>query len=220
MTPTRRTLASPAHAEGRGLFTNLPASVTLHPAEPGSGLNVSRAGEDPILVHISTLSDDVPHPAFQRLPPRCTTLGLNSGPLFTVEHALSALVGLGITDALLEVTGPELPILDGSAAPFVEAIRAAGLTELDASADPLVVTEELTIADDRGGSVRVTPADDTRYTYHLDYATADGSDFDEFSCECGAKNCRGKVTGNDWELQLSAESHRAASPYLLLRQGK
>ena len=175
MTPTRRTLASPAHAEGRGLFTNLPASVTLHPAEPGSGLNVSRAGEDPILVHISTLSDDVPHPAFQRLPPRCTTLGLNSGPLFTVEHALSALVGLGITDALLEVTGPELPILDGSAAPFVEAIRAAGLTELDASADPLVVTEELTIADDRGGSVRVTPADDTRYTYHLDYATADAS---------------------------------------------
>ncbi len=54
----------------------------------------------------------------------------------------------------------------------------------------------------------------------FDYATADGSDFDEFSCECGAKNCRGKVTGNDWELQLSAESHRAASPYLLLRQGK
>lgn len=54
----------------------------------------------------------------------------------------------------------------------------------------------------------------------FDYATADGSDFDEFSCRCGAPACRGMVTGHDWERQLATESQRAASPYLLLRHGK
>ncbi|MFG0306723.1 MAG: UDP-3-O-acyl-N-acetylglucosamine deacetylase [Phycisphaerales bacterium JB040] len=172
MTPTRRTPASDARLEGRGLFTDQPAAVTIRPAETGAGLLVARPGDDPILAHVSTLSSDAPHPAFQRLAPRCTALNLDSGPLFTVEHALSALVGLGVTDALIEADGPELPILDGSALPYVHALLGAGLTDTDQPAHPLIVTEELTLADDRGGSVRVEPADDTAYTYHLDYGPA------------------------------------------------
>lgn len=51
----------------------------------------------------------------------------------------------------------------------------------------------------------------------FDYATADGTDFDEFSCRCGAPNCRGQVTGADWEQRLSSSSDLPASPYLYLR---
>ena len=118
-TVQRRTLAAPATIRGVGLFTAKPSTLTIHPAKPGAGLRFRLADEE-ALAHIASLSTAPIHPAFASLPPRCTSLALPSGQIGTVEHLLSALTALGVTDALVSLDAPELPILDGSALPFVE----------------------------------------------------------------------------------------------------
>jgi len=92
-----------------------------------------------------------------------------------VEHLLSALAGLGVSDAMIELHGPEVPIGDGSALPFVEALRAAGLVELGEDAvGPIVVKERIEIEDPRGaaaGRMVAEPGEGPglELVYHLDY---------------------------------------------------
>jgi UDP-3-O-[3-hydroxymyristoyl] N-acetylglucosamine deacetylase len=97
-----------------------------------------------------------------------TTLSRDGVGVETVEHLLSALYALGVDDAQIEVDGPEIPILDGSAAPFVILIHEAGLKPLPAPRRYLKVTRPVDVV--RGGkSIRVTPADHFQVSYAIGF---------------------------------------------------
>ena len=106
----RFTLADSIKIEGPGLHSGEPVAVTLHPGETGFAF---RLGGQRIEAHPSEVTDTR----------RCTQLG----PVATVEHVLSALAGMGVTDAEIEVVGGELPAGDGCSLPYVHAIQAVGM---------------------------------------------------------------------------------------------
>lgn len=171
----RRTLTSPVRFQGPALFTGLDAALTIHPttAHDAPGLILRVRGSDTPLT-IDQLSTRPIHPVFASLKPRCTSVrtGRDDIPAVgTVEHVLAALAGLGVTDAILETESPEIPILDGSAAPFVRAILDAGLTTLPETFRPVTLTEPVEIRDG-GALLTAEPAHSIDYAYHLDYGPA------------------------------------------------
>ena len=94
--------------------------MTLRPAQPDTGI-VFRRVDTPEPV-------DIRADAFKVVDARmCTTLGEGDIRVATVEHLLSALAGLGIDNVYVDITGPEVPIMDGSAAPFVYLVQSAGI---------------------------------------------------------------------------------------------
>lgn len=113
-----RTLAGPASFRGVGVHSGAPATLRAWPAPAGHG-RVFRVpgGLVPARVASVVRTD------------RCTTLGVGPASISTVEHVLSAAAALGLDNLLMEVDGPEIPIMDGSALPFLEGFRAAGLVE-------------------------------------------------------------------------------------------
>ena len=135
----RRTLAQTTEVVGAGLFTGRPAILRIHGSDRGIRFRRSDLREAPeFAVRIEALA-----PAPQGMPARNTTLGSAGALVMTVEHVLSALAGMGITDALLELDGPELPIGDGSAGIFVEALTRAGAAELGTWIEPLTIDAEV-----------------------------------------------------------------------------
>jgi len=98
----------------------------------------------------------------------CTTLGLDGAHIGAVDHLLSALAGLGIDNAVIEVDGPEVPIMDGSSAPFVFLIQCAGIREQSAAKKVLRVLNKVTVED---GNRRCSlhPAKGFKVSYLLDY---------------------------------------------------
>lgn len=169
---TRRTLASPAPFSGLTLFTETRATGRILPAEPRNGFVFVRTDVSPpvhIPAAVASVSSRPAHPAFNSRPPRCTTLARGDRCIHTVEHILSALLGLGITDAIIEIDSPELPIGDGSAAMFADAIRSAGIRNLRHPAHSIRLTETLTIRDTSGATITAHPSDTLSMEYHLDY---------------------------------------------------
>lgn len=164
----RRALRREAVVEGAGLFTGAPCRATIRPAAPGRGVWFLR-GTARIPAAASAISGDPVHPAFARSA-RSTNLGSGSARALTVEHALSALAGLGVTDAEIELTSDEVPILDGSALDFVMAIGAAGIVETGAVVEPVVLAEPVTVQ--RGSaSITASPRSSAGWSirYELDY---------------------------------------------------
>jgi UDP-3-O-[3-hydroxymyristoyl] N-acetylglucosamine deacetylase len=122
------TLRDQAVLSGIGVHSGLPVTLTLHPADADTGLRFLRTGcEGGLDREIDADINAVTATEF------ATVLGDASGPLVsTAEHVLASLRGLGVDNAVVEVDGPEIPIMDGSAAPFVAAIDQAGIASLDA----------------------------------------------------------------------------------------
>ena len=123
----QHTLCGSVWLDGIGVHTARPARVTLHPADAGSGLVFHRTGPSGSCDgrFIPALAQNV---ISTELATRLAPLGAgDDATVGTVEHVLAALSALGIDNALIEVDGPEIPILDGSARPFVEAIATAGI---------------------------------------------------------------------------------------------
>ena len=118
----QRTLAKRVSVTGVGLHTGQPATVSLGPGAPDSGFVFVRA-DLPGQPEISARAEQVCDTAF------ATTLGAGEARVGTVEHVLAALAGMGLHNARIEVVGPEVPILDGSAAGFCALIRTAGICE-------------------------------------------------------------------------------------------
>ncbi len=112
MTFPRRTLAADVRLEGLGLHGGEPTVLTIHPGERG-------------IWFLSRGERTEARPENVTDTTRCTKLGNVS----TIEHLMSALAGLGVTDAEIELTAPELPALDGSALAYVNALRSAGLVD-------------------------------------------------------------------------------------------
>ncbi len=118
----QHTLLNEASISGTGLHTGILATLTLKPAKTGFGFQFQRidlAGQ-PIIKADCDLVTDVS---------RGTTLEANGAKISTVEHVLAALVGMGVDNCLLEINGPEMPIMDGSSQPFVALIEQAGIIE-------------------------------------------------------------------------------------------
>jgi UDP-3-O-[3-hydroxymyristoyl] N-acetylglucosamine deacetylase/3-hydroxyacyl-[acyl-carrier-protein] dehydratase len=122
----QHTLKSAVSISGTGLHTGVLADMTLKPANPGFGLQFQRIDlpNQPIIKADCDLVTDTS---------RGTTLESNGARISTIEHILAALVGMGIDNCLIEINGPEIPIMDGSASPFVELIEEAEVVEQDAA---------------------------------------------------------------------------------------
>lgn len=182
-------LRSPAVVHGTGLFTARDATITIRPAPAGHGLVFRRIDlpQSPPIPALATNGTNDP-----RLPGRNTTLiadprrpaSATNATIATVEHVLSALAGLGVTEAIVEIDGPEVPIGDGSALPFVEAIDRAGLVELPGSAVRAIeLDRRIEVPDARtpgGPVVLLEPAADLGpqsglwLSYELDYGPDSG----------------------------------------------
>jgi UDP-3-O-[3-hydroxymyristoyl] N-acetylglucosamine deacetylase/3-hydroxyacyl-[acyl-carrier-protein] dehydratase len=165
-TDVQRTIAQPATIEGRGLFMGEKATVRFRPAPANHGVVFLRTdmteGGEP--VRIPALVTNVTKRA------RRTTLRRGAVAIETCEHCLSAVAGLGIDNLLIEIHGPELPGVDGSALPFIEALRGAGFAEQDQPRRVLVITDPVTVQD--GDSmIAALPADKPhmQVIYDLDY---------------------------------------------------
>ncbi|MGD0826930.1 MAG: UDP-3-O-acyl-N-acetylglucosamine deacetylase [Desulfobaccales bacterium] len=156
----QKTLAQPLSFRGIGLHSGRRVEVTLYPASANQGVFFVRAdlpGRPQIRAHYSRVVSTT----------RATSLGENGTTLATVEHLLAALGGLGVDNARVEVHGPEVPIMDGSAAPFSRLIAEAGLRSLAWPRSYLMVRESVEL---RQGEqwMRVRPGV-PRITYTIDF---------------------------------------------------
>ncbi|MDX2254254.1 MAG: UDP-3-O-acyl-N-acetylglucosamine deacetylase [Pseudanabaenaceae cyanobacterium bins.39] len=153
----QQTIADPLTMSGIGLHSGEQVSVTISPAPVDTGrvflCNGVKIPATIAGVKSSQLS---------------TELRSGDAGVRTVEHLLSALIGMGVSNAMIELDRPELPILDGSALPWVEAITKVG-TQLQAEGDRLLpLTQPLTVC--KGDSfVTAVPADTLRFTYGIDF---------------------------------------------------
>lgn len=164
-TSPTKTPATKVTLTGRTLFSGIDASLVIHPASAGTGLILRRAGVDTPAT-MKHLSDAPAHPVFAGQRPRCTTVG--NPPTAMTEHALAALAGLGITDAILECDAGELPIDDGSAGALTRAILQAGIRTLDTTIKSIKLNQ--TIEYQRGDAlITAEPHHQIDYRYNLDY---------------------------------------------------
>jgi UDP-3-O-[3-hydroxymyristoyl] N-acetylglucosamine deacetylase / 3-hydroxyacyl-[acyl-carrier-protein] dehydratase len=122
----QHTLKSAIKISGTGLHTGVLVDMVIKPASPGFGYQFQRVDmpNQPIIKADCDLVTDTS---------RGTTIESNGAKVSTIEHVLAALVGMGIDNALIELNGPEVPIIDGSSEPFVELIEEAGVAEQEAS---------------------------------------------------------------------------------------
>lgn len=148
------TLREQVTLSGIGVHSGAPVSLTLHPAEAGTGIAFLRSGRNG--------ERDRELPAsfrFVTATEFATVLGDHDGPaVSTTEHVLAALYGLGIDNAVVELDGPEVPIMDGSPAPFVAAIDQAGIAATAAPRRYIQVLKPVRVSRDRAyGELRPHP---------------------------------------------------------------
>ena len=156
----RQTLKAPVPIEGIGLHSGSPVRGRLVPADPGSGI-----------VFIRTDQNDFDLPAtLDLLGPSSYATVLERGEvrLTTVEHLMSALLASHVDDLRIEIDGPEVPILDGSAAPFLKMIDDVGLHTSDVPREYLSITRPIEVKED-DKSVAVYPHPGLRITYAIEF---------------------------------------------------
>ena len=157
----QRTIAEKVSCTGVGLHSGAPVQLTLLPARVDTGIVIVRNERDR-RVAIPARAAAVCSTQF------ATTLGRGDATVSTVEHLLAACYGLGIDNARVVVEGPELPVMDGSAASFVYLIRSAGIFEQPDRRRILRFRRPVEVRDgDRW--IRVEPARDFRISYAIDF---------------------------------------------------
>ena len=136
---------------GAGVHSNRPVRLILHPAEANSGVCFLRTGAREHLIEANWSKVSMTE--------LCTVIGAGTeASVSTIEHLLATFSGLAIDNVLVEIDGPEVPIMDGSAAAFVEAVDAAGIVELAAQRRYLKILKPVRIEQGRGFS-ELRPAD-------------------------------------------------------------
>lgn len=164
MNNRQTTLKEAIEISGVGLHTGLNVNMVLQPAAIGHGYKFKRVDleKQPVIPADCDLVVEVE---------RGTTLEKNGAKIGTIEHLLAALVGCEVDNVLIEVDAPEIPIMDGSSAPFVEAIQNIGTVEQQAERQYLVIEENTTFnIPDRHVDMIAMPYDDgTRMTVMIDY---------------------------------------------------
>ena len=154
----QNTLKDSFSLSGKGLHTGLHLTVSFFPAPAGHGYKIKRVDMpgQPVMDAVAENVVDTQ---------RGTVLGKGKMRCSTVEHALAALYALGIDNVLIQVNGPEFPILDGSAEPFVREIQRVGIAEQDAPKDYYYITKKMEFRDDKTGAcITLLPDDDFSIT--------------------------------------------------------
>ncbi len=156
----RQTLASTVAIEGVGLHSGRPIRLTLRPAKAGSGVVFVRTdlGDAEVSATLENAG-----PSFY-----ATVIERDGVSISTIEHLMAALYALQVDDVRAELDGPEVPILDGSSQPFVDAIGRAGRAELSVRRDYLNLIRPLELEDD-DKKIAAYPAREYRVTYAIDF---------------------------------------------------
>ncbi len=165
MSDKQRTIQKAVSITGKGLHTGAPVTLTFNPAPENHWYKFQRTDVEgqPIIEADCDLVVDTS---------RGTTLEKNGVRVHTTEHVLASLVGLGIDNCLIQVTGPEMPIMDGSSLNFIEVLETAGIVEQDAERDYFVLTENLTYEDTvKKVEMLAVPQDEFRVTVMVDYGS-------------------------------------------------
>ncbi len=155
----QRTLQRIVTCEGIGLHTGRPVTMALRPAPSNSGVVFKRI-DLPLATTIEATPAhivDVNH---------ATTIGKNGVKVRTIEHLMAAFAGTGLDNVLVELDGPEVPIMDGSAAPFVELIRTAGLKRQMVARTYLKIKERVVVETERS-SVQIVPSERLQIIYTM-----------------------------------------------------
>lgn len=159
----QHTISGEANISGTGLHTGVMVDMRIKPANPGYGIQFKRIdlpGEPVIKADCDLVTDTS----------RGTTLEANGGKVSTVEHLLAALTGMGVDNALVELNGPEIPIIDGSSQPFIEILEKAGVQEQDATKHWYSIDENLNYYDEKKRVEMVAlPATDYSVTTLIDF---------------------------------------------------
>jgi len=157
----QRTLKNIIRATGVGLHSGEKVFLTLKPAPVDTGVVFCRTDLDPV-VEIPARTENVGETLLS------TTLVKNGVKIATIEHLLSALAGLGIDNCFVELSAAEVPIMDGSAGPFVFLIQSAGIEEQQAAKQFIRIKHEVTVAE---GDKKATflPFDGFKVTFSIEF---------------------------------------------------
>jgi UDP-3-O-[3-hydroxymyristoyl] N-acetylglucosamine deacetylase len=154
----QRTFRQRASIDGIGLHSGAKVRLTLAPAAPYTGIVFSSGG-----VEIPAVAENVVDTRLN------TSLGHGGVRIGTIEHVLAALSGCGIDNAFVEVEGPEVPILDGSSAPFVQLIHDAGIHEQQRTTRRFLLVRKPIAVGDGDKSAKLLPSRTFRITYTIDF---------------------------------------------------
>ena len=158
----QKTISTNLSFTGFGLHTGKEVDLVIEPAEANQGIQFSRVDLDghPIVpASVEHVTDTK----------RSTTIEKNGVKIVTVEHLLSALYALGIDNALIKINSEELPILDGSAAPYVEALKQIDFIEQSATKSYISLNKSITYKDESGAEILYVPAEEFTLSVVLDY---------------------------------------------------
>lgn len=164
-TTPQQTLRNTYRFEGNGLHTGVYSHMTLKPAPADSGIIFHRTdlGNE---AFVKATAENVSNTA------RSTTISSGDTKVVTIEHVMSALTGMGIDNALIEIDNQEVPILDGSARLYSEAIAADGVEQQDAPRHFIEITEEIEIRDEKTGAyIKVIPSDHPSIELTVDFGS-------------------------------------------------
>jgi UDP-3-O-[3-hydroxymyristoyl] N-acetylglucosamine deacetylase len=159
------TIAAAAQISGIGVHSGNPVSMTFHPAEAGTGIVFQRHHDNGNITEIKAVSANVGNTDL------CTVLGRSqTQSIATIEHVMAAIYALGLDNLIVEVDGPEAPIMDGSSFPFIEAIEQVGIVNLGVKRRYIRVLKPVRI--DAGSSwAEFRPYNGTRFEVEIDFDT-------------------------------------------------
>lgn len=158
----QQTLINNYSFEGKGLHTGKVAKMTVCPAPVNTGIVFKRVdiGEEAL---VEALAENVSNTA------RSTTISKGEVSVSTIEHIMSALTGLGVDNAVIEIDNVEVPILDGSALPYIQAMWKDGLQVQDQPRKYVEVKETIEVVNEKGSIVRIEPAEELSYEIKVDF---------------------------------------------------
>lgn len=160
----QHTLKNEYTFEGKGLHTGRVARMTVKPAPVDYGIKFIRTDLDGLV--IEALAENVGSTE------RSTTIVNGEASISTIEHIMSALAGLGIDNAQIEINNAETPILDGSAGPYVTAFKKDGLVKQDALRHYIELEETIEIKNEKTGSyIKLEPADSLSFDIKVDFGS-------------------------------------------------
>ncbi|WP_313198678.1 UDP-3-O-acyl-N-acetylglucosamine deacetylase [Rhizobium sp.] len=181
------TIAAPVTLSGIGVHSGAPVMITFQPAEAGTGIVFSRNLEDGTSVEYRAVSSQVGPTDL------CTVLGVSPAKwVATIEHVMAALYAMGIDNIIVEVDGAEMPIMDGSSYPFIEAIEQVGTLNLGIKRRYIRVVKPVRIESGASWS-EFRPYDGTRFEVEIDFP----------SSLIGRQSWKGDLTAATFKSELS-----------------
>ena len=165
MMQLQQTLKKNYRFEGKGLHSGKVARMTLKPAPVNTGIRFRRTdlGEE---AYVDALAENV------TTTTRSTTIACGDASVMTIEHVMSALTGMGVDNALIDIDNVEVPILDGSAKPYIDAIWKDGFDAQDAPRKYIELDQTVEVSNpEKQSFVRIEPADTPSYDIKIDFTS-------------------------------------------------